>query len=63
MPNNTHNKKYTIAIPVVIDFEGNDMSPQTKTIKLTINAISTDIAMAKLAYSLETLINNTHMGH
>lgn len=47
----------------MIDFEGNDMSPQTKTIKLTINAKSVDIAMFKLTDAMKQLIDNTtYMG-
>ena len=48
--------KYTISIPIKIDFEGNQMSPQTKTIEIVVKAESADNAAWRVEYALEELV-------
>ena len=52
------NKKYTISIPVQVDYVDNQMSPQTKTIDIEVNATSTDHAVFKASQVLEKMIND-----
>jgi hypothetical protein len=52
------NKKYTISFPVQVDFEGNDMSPQSTSIVININAKNTADATTKISNMLESLIRD-----
>ena len=49
-------KLYTIKIPVQIDFAGNKMSMETKSIKLSFEAENTKQALSKLENVLSKLL-------
>jgi hypothetical protein len=57
------NKKYTISIPVQVDFEGNQMSPQTKTIDIVIEASTTEDAVRKITNTLQAMYSKIFLGH
>ena len=52
------NKKYTISIPVQVDFVDNQMSPQTKTIDIEVKATSVDDAIWRVSQVLEKFIDD-----
>ena len=56
-------KKYTISIPVQVDYKGNKMSPQTTTIDIEVNAESADDAVWRAGQALEKLVNDHFVGH
>jgi len=52
------NKKYTISIPVQVDYVDNQMSPQTKTIDIEVKATSVDDAIWRVSQVLEKFIDD-----
>jgi hypothetical protein len=57
MFNNNKIKSYTISIPVQINYENNDMSPESKTLTIKIKAKSTEEVIKKLERKLTDLVN------
>jgi len=52
------NKKYTISIPVQVDYVDNQMSPQTKTIDIEVKATSVDDAIWRVSQVLEKFVDD-----
>jgi hypothetical protein len=56
------NKKYTISIPVQVDYVDNQMSPQIKTIDIEVKATSVTEAVWKFESALSKLIEKISIG-
>ena len=48
--------KYKISIPVTVDFENNNMSPQSKNIVLEVSAPTLEKAIINVEYALKKYI-------